>query len=311
MVASVLTAAVLRVAPPAVAQESASCPPVAGEPYLLCQVEQPPRPNPRNIPPRYADMLLQAGVSGTVRVRFVVDTTGHVRSDPRMEVLAATHDMFAFAVQEAVRRWSFEPGRRAGRPVAVQFEQVFEFNTPPDVDELPAVPVVTHTDAADGVPRMVIGTHPSDPVAASSLSPSDLLDAQRATLLRLAPAPIADSSGRPRVTVCPTVMRDGVPVPGDSATLATLTAPGRRAAIPRDCPRTYASMIYDPKKRPPRGWIDPYALVVTHMLPWNADAVLIRAEVEQGTGARLYRCTVTRDGATWRPMCHLSGGRVS
>ena len=103
MVASVLTAAVLRVAPPAVAQESASCPPVAGEPYLLCQVEQPPRPNPRNIPPRYADMLLQAGVSGTVRVRFVVDTTGHVRSDPRMEVLAATHDMFAFAVQEAVQ----------------------------------------------------------------------------------------------------------------------------------------------------------------------------------------------------------------
>lgn len=304
-------AAVLGVSPPAVAQQHASCPPVTGEVYLLCQVDTPARPDPRNARPRYPDLLLQAGVGGTVRVKFVVDTTGRVAPGAGFQVLASSHDIFTFAVRQAVRGWSFEPGLKSGRPVMVWFEQVFDFNTPPNVDDPSAATVVVQADTTDGVPRMLVGTRGRDPAVASSFTPSDLLDAQRATLVSLAPRPIADSAGRPRVTVCLTVIRDGLAVPGDSAALAALNAPGRRAVVPRDCPRTYASMIYDPKKRTPPGWIDPYAMVVTHVVPWNAETVLIGAEVEQGTGTLLYRCTVTRDAAAWRPACRHHGGRIS
>jgi TonB family protein len=306
-----VVAALLGVTAPAVAQQRASCPAIAGEPYLPCQVDTPPRSDSRNLPPRYPDMLFQAGVGGTVRVRFVVDTAGRVPI-PRYEVLAASHDLFAVAVKQAIGRWSFEPGIKNGRSVSVRLEQVFIFNSPPNADELTGTPVVTREDTvSDGVPRMVIGTRPYDLAAASGVTASDLLDAQRATLVKLAPDPIADSTGRPRVTVCVTVIRDGVSVPGDSTTLAAVAAPGRRAVIPRDCPPTYASMIYDSRKRPPLGWIDPYAMVVTHVVPWNAETVLIRAEVAQGTATALHRCTVTRDGSTWRPACRLSGHSVS
>ena len=306
-----LVTAVLGVAPPAVAQQNASCPPGVGEPYLACQVEQPPRPSARNRPPRYPDILLQAGVSGTVRVKFVVDTIGRISWGAGLQVLASRHDMFAQSVKQAITGWLFEPGLKSGRPVAVWFEQVFDFDTPPNVDEQSGAPVVAQPDTLDGVPRMVIGPGRQDPAAASSFSPADLLDAQRTTLVSVAPDPIGDSAGRPRVTVCLTVIRDGLSVPGDSATLAALAAPGRRAVIPRDCPRTYAGMIYDPKKRAPSGWIDPYAMVVTHVIPWNAETVLIRAQVVQGTGSYVYRCAVTRESASWRPACRRFGGPIS
>jgi hypothetical protein len=229
-------AALLGFARPAVAEQSASCPPGAGEPYLVCHVDRPPRPDSRNAPPRYPEMLLLAGVSGIVRVRF---------------------------------------------------EQVFDFQAPPNADDPPRETMAIRVDTvSDGAPRMFIGTRGQDSAAAARFTQSDLVDAQRTTLLTLAPAPIADSAGRARVTVCLTMIRDGLRVPGDSATLSALAAPGRRAVVPRDCPRTYASMVYDPMKRAPRGWIDPYPMVVTRLVPWNAETVLIVVEVAQGTEHR-------------------------
>ena len=257
-------------------------------------------------------MLLEAGVSGTVRVRFVIDTTGRVGSREGFQVLASSQDMFVQSIRNAMPKWSFEPGFRNGRSVAVWFEQVFDFRAPPNADSPLDETVALRVDTvSDGAPRTLIGTRGRDSVEAARFTQSDLVDAQRTTLLTLAPAPIADSAGRARVTVCPTVIRDGRQVPGDSGTLAALAAPGRRAVVRRDCPRTYASMIYDERNRPPRGWIDPYLMVVTHLVPWNAETVLIRAEVTQGTGSYIYRCTVTRTAAAWHPACRRSGGIIS
>src|SRR5829696_3410208 len=43
-----------------VAQSSGSCPSTTAEPYLVCQVDRAPAAAPRNVAPRYPDMLLQA-----------------------------------------------------------------------------------------------------------------------------------------------------------------------------------------------------------------------------------------------------------
>ena len=196
--------------------------------------------------------------------------------------------------------------------MAVRFEQVFDFQPPPNADDPPGEPMASRVDTvSDGAPQMFIGTRGRDSAAAAGFTQSDLVDAQRTTLLTLAPAPIADWAGRARVTVCLTMIRDGLQVPGDSAALSALAAPGRRAVVPHDCPRTYASMVYDLGNRAPRDWIDPYAMVVTQLVPWNAETVLIVVEVAQGTGASLYRCTVTRDATAWRPACRHFGGRIT
>jgi TonB family protein len=74
----------------------------------------------------YPTALEAAGVGGTVRLRFVVDTTGLVR-DGSVEILSATHPSFADAARRAVADSRFRPGRHRWRPVAVLVEQVVSF----------------------------------------------------------------------------------------------------------------------------------------------------------------------------------------
>lgn len=88
-------------------------------------VDEPPaliRPGRSDYPPA----LEAAGVSGSVRVRFVVDSTGRVR-DGSVEVLSATHPVFAEAARRAVADGHFRPGRHRGRKVPVLVEQVVSF----------------------------------------------------------------------------------------------------------------------------------------------------------------------------------------
>src|SRR6476620_1231607 len=60
------------------AQSTRPCPPAAGEPYLVCQVDRAPRPDPGNAAPPYPVMMREAGVGGVLRLTFVVDTAGRV-----------------------------------------------------------------------------------------------------------------------------------------------------------------------------------------------------------------------------------------
>ncbi len=88
-------------------------------------VDEPPalfEPGRADYPPG----LEAAGVSGSVRVRFVVDSTGRVR-DGSVEVLSATHPVFADAARRAVADSRFRPGRHRGRKVPVLVEQVVSF----------------------------------------------------------------------------------------------------------------------------------------------------------------------------------------
>jgi len=79
--------------------------------------------NPR---PVFPTQLRSAGVSGTVTVRFIVDTAGVVESGS-VQVLDATHPLFADAVRAWIPRTRYFAAQVAGRPVRQLVQQRVEF----------------------------------------------------------------------------------------------------------------------------------------------------------------------------------------
>ena len=142
------------------------------------------------------------------------------------------------------------------------------------------------------------------PNAILKYSTGELLDAQRSALVQLAPEPRVDGTGLSRVTVCVSISRGGQEFSADSATLATLDIPGRRAVIPRDCPPTYAMAMYT-TERPPIGYIDPYYMKVARVSAPSDTTLLMLIDVSQDIRTRSYRCAVTRNGSSWRSECEL------
>lgn len=64
--------------------------------------------------PEYPWQLRREGITGSVLVAFVVDSSGAVRA-PR--ILRATHPGFETPVLNALQRWKFKPGRKGGAVV--------------------------------------------------------------------------------------------------------------------------------------------------------------------------------------------------
>ena len=292
------------------AQSAQSCPPATGEPYLRCQVDRVALSDTNNVAPRYADMLRQARAFGSARLSFIVNANGRVEP-ASITVLEARYDLFAASARNALKTWTFVPAQKAGAAVAMRFEQDFEFRLSADSEVPPLEVVVLARDTTpDGVLRIVVGERDREPNAAARYSEGDLLAAQRAVLLTVAPMPVADPKGRPRVTACVTIILAGAKQPADSTTLDAVSAPGRRAVVPKNCPRTYASMIYDPDRRPPKGWIDPSAMVVDRVYPWNDDIVAVAVLVSQGTVTDHHLCSASRSRG-WRVTCGRIRAQIS
>lgn len=76
--------------------------------------------------PKYPDYLRQAGIEGTVVVRFTVDTTGRV-DRKSAQIISSTHDLFSRAVLEALDGFRFKPAEVGPRRVAALAEMPFEF----------------------------------------------------------------------------------------------------------------------------------------------------------------------------------------
>jgi TonB family protein len=282
------------------AQSARPCPPETSEPYLVCQVDRVPRPHSGNVP-QYPGPMLEGDSSGTVRLTFVVDRTGRV--DPgSLTVVDSTNVLFSTAAEAALRTWTFEPGSKGGRPVAVRWEQIVSFSVPRD-SELPFIEsmVLARDTAPDGVPRIVVGVPAHEPIAILSYTNRELLEVQRAALAIVAPAPLTDAVGRPRVTMCLTIHRGAPGLAPDTATLGALEAPGRRAVIPRDCPPAYVMRMYDTQRAPP-GYIDPYVVDVVDVSAWNRDILLMEIDVSHEVTSTTFRCWATRETA-WRPAC--------
>jgi protein TonB len=81
---------------------------------------------PGTATPRYPSMLQTAGVEGSVRAQFVVDTLGRVEQGS-FRALDATHDLFTAAVRDALLRARFSPAEVGGRKVRQLVEQTFTF----------------------------------------------------------------------------------------------------------------------------------------------------------------------------------------
>lgn len=77
--------------------------------------------------PAYPETLRSAGISGSVRVRFVVDTSGRAELSS-VRVVESTHELFTRAVLASLRQARFTPGEVSGHRVRTLVERSFRFN---------------------------------------------------------------------------------------------------------------------------------------------------------------------------------------
>ena len=57
--------------------------------------------------------------------------------------------------------------------------------------------------------------------------------------------------------------------------------------------------------RAPSGYIDPYYMNVTRISAPSDAKLLVLIDVTQDIRTRSFRCTVTRNGSSWRSECEL------
>jgi protein TonB len=98
-----------------------------GTAYLAAEVEQEVAIEGGSPMPRYPAAMRSAGVEGSARVRFVVDTLGLVEP-ATVETVSATNGMFEMAVLDVLPRMRFRPARVGGRAVRqlVEFPVAFK-----------------------------------------------------------------------------------------------------------------------------------------------------------------------------------------
>ena len=75
--------------------------------------------------PQFPDGMRRAGISGSVSVQFIINTTGDVVYG---EVTRSSHREFESAALNAVMKWKFRPARIDGRAVNVRVQQQIDFN---------------------------------------------------------------------------------------------------------------------------------------------------------------------------------------
>lgn len=85
--------------------------------------------------PFYPPELLALNVEGSVRTRYVVDTSGRVDSTS-FEIVESSHPAFAHAVLQAAPRMRFRPAIASGRKVSQLVEQTFEFRVARRLDKV-------------------------------------------------------------------------------------------------------------------------------------------------------------------------------
>jgi protein TonB len=95
--------------------------------YFAAQVEKPAAQVAGTGTPDYPDMLRSAGISGEVRVQFVVDTTGRAEMST-FKVLKSGHAQFSEAVRKALAKMLFKPAEMGSQKVRQIVEMPFVFS---------------------------------------------------------------------------------------------------------------------------------------------------------------------------------------
>lgn len=96
-----------------------------GKLFDLASLDQNPVPRVQ-ARTNYPIEMERAGISGAVKVGFIVDAEGNVQNP---YVVSSTHREFEAEALRAIARWKFKPGRKNGVEVATRNVQVtFNFN---------------------------------------------------------------------------------------------------------------------------------------------------------------------------------------
>ena len=98
--------------------------------YSILDVEETAARSAGSAAPVYPYELMKDGTEGGVFIRFVVDSTGRADSSS-IEILRATHPLFAQSVRQAVPLMMFSPAMVGGHHVRQAVEQNFEFRIAP------------------------------------------------------------------------------------------------------------------------------------------------------------------------------------
>jgi TonB family protein len=77
-------------------------------------------------PPVYPPAMAAAGISGLVRLEFVVDTVGHCEPGS-VRVVSSSHPAFEEPARDAVLKTVYRPARSRGRPVRQLVNQSLVF----------------------------------------------------------------------------------------------------------------------------------------------------------------------------------------
>lgn len=98
--------------------------------YSILDVEETAARSAGSAAPVYPPEMMKEGKEGGVFIRFVVDSSGRADS-ATIEVVRATHPLFAQSVRQAVPLMMFSPASVGGRHVRQAVEQNFEFRITP------------------------------------------------------------------------------------------------------------------------------------------------------------------------------------
>lgn len=251
-------------------------PAVPGEPHELCQLNTRPIPDPANPPPDYPLVLLEAGISGTVRLRTVISATGRPM-DSATTLLSGSRYLFE-ASRAALRSWTFTPGLRGGLavPAILELEIAFEL---PRRDTTPVRPTLAAESEARGF-RLRLRW---DPVARDPRPPAyssrDTLEIARLLFREAGDSqPAADP-------LCVSLSWDRHSVPISEELLAALGARPNVLAAAR-CPPHRDPRIL-------KAWVE----------SWTLDYVRITRQIGRGSRGSFQACHLRRSRAGgWRNL---------
>jgi len=102
--------------------------------YDPVQLEVVPRATAKT-PPKYPSELMKAGKTGDVLVEFVVDEKGTVIE---ARAVRSSDRGFESAAVEAIKKWTFEAGRRGGLPVNTRLQQPIAFTISKEKGTMPS-----------------------------------------------------------------------------------------------------------------------------------------------------------------------------
>ena len=107
--------------------------------FTIVEVDSAVATDPTSIAPAYPSALLKLGVEGSVKVRYVVDSTG-IADPSTLEVVKASRVEFAVAVREALPNMRFVAAKMGPRRVRQLVEQEFNFRIVRPVDTVKVTP---------------------------------------------------------------------------------------------------------------------------------------------------------------------------